>query len=161
MAGGRRGPAPKPTAIRLVRGNPGKHQITGREPRPKAGVPRAPEWLPDDARPIWRRLSDQLKDMGVLTLAESDAMAGYCTTFLQWRRASEFLDKHGMTYPLRDGGGRVKCLVAFPEVAIARNALLLLKAYQQEFGMTPAARTRIQLERADAPQDEATEIIGY
>ena len=31
----------------------------------------------------------------------------------------------------------------FPQVAIARNLLQVLQRYQQEFGMTPSARTRL------------------
>jgi phage terminase small subunit len=34
----------------------------------------------------------------------------------------------------------------FPQVAIARNLALLLKSYQQEFGLTPSARTRLSVE---------------
>jgi hypothetical protein len=33
----------------------------------------------------------------------------------------------------------------FPQVSIARNLLLILKAFYQEFGMTPAARSRIEV----------------
>ena len=63
----------------------------------------------------------------------------------RWRQAEEFLDQHGMVYPLRDEKGNVRCMQQFPQVSIARNLLLLIRSFLQEFGMTPAARTRIEL----------------
>ena len=34
-------------------------------------------------------------------------------------------------------------MAQFPQVAIARHLLQVLRAYQQEFGLTPAARPRL------------------
>ena len=42
----------------------------------------------------------------------------------------------------------------FPQVSIARNLLLVLRAYQQEFGLTPAARSRIAVQDAGDDLDE-------
>ncbi len=39
-----------------------------------------------------------------------------------------------------------------PQVSIARNLLQLLRGYQQEFGLTPSARSRIQV--AGAPDED-------
>ncbi len=36
---GQRGPAPKPTALRILEGNPGKRPLNASEPRPRAGRP--------------------------------------------------------------------------------------------------------------------------
>ncbi len=39
----------------------------------------------------------------------------------------------------------MRCMQQFPQVSIARNLILILKSFYGEFGMTPAARTRIEL----------------
>ncbi len=83
--------------------------------------------------------------MRVLTTVDCDALVSYCQTYARWRAAEEFLAKHGDVYPLRDESGRVRYMQQFPQVAIARNLLTLLKAFYQEFGMTPASRTRIEV----------------
>lgn len=141
---GRRGPPPKPTALKILAGNPGKRPLNPREPQPSAQAPRCPAWLPKEAKREWRRIVPELEAMRVLTRVDGDALTAYCQTYARWRAAEEFLVQHGEVYPLRDESGKVRCMQQFPQVSIARNLLLLLRAYQQEFGLTPAARTRVQ-----------------
>ena len=142
---GRRGPPPKPTALKLMAGNPGKRPLNKREPRPRRTTPRCPAWLNKNAKTVWRRMVPELRDMGVLTVVDGEALAAFCQTYARWREAEEFLTKHGLVYPLRDEKGHVRCMQQFPQVSIARNMLLALKAFYQEFGMTPASRSRIEV----------------
>ena len=83
--------------------------------------------------------------MKVLTVADGDALAAYCTTYARWQQAEEFIAKHGVAYPIRDDKGQIRFMQPFPQVAIARSLLQLVKTYQQEFGLTPSARTRIEV----------------
>lgn len=141
---GRRGPPPKPTALKILAGNPGKRPLNPREPQPSAQAPRCPAWLSKEAKREWRRIVPELEAMRVLTRVDGDALTAYSQTYARWRAAEEFLVQHGEVYPLRDESGKVRCMQQFPQVSIARNLLLVLRAYQQEFGLTPAARTRVQ-----------------
>lgn len=52
---GKRGPAPKPTALRVLHGDR-KDRINDAEPQPAEGEVTAPEELSDDARAIWDQL---------------------------------------------------------------------------------------------------------
>ncbi len=142
---GRRGPPPKPTALKLLAGNPGKRPLNTREPRPAKTAPRCPGWLGAEAKAVWKRLVPDLRRMGVLTVVDGEALASFCQTYVRWREAEDFLDKHGSVYPIRDERGQVRCMQQFPQVSIARNLILILKSFYGEFGMTPAARTRIEL----------------
>jgi len=142
---GRRGPKPKPTALKLIQGNPGKRAINGFEPKPSLVMPVCPKWLDDEAKNCWRRLAPKLKNMGVLTQIDGDALANYCDAWSRWKRATEFLQKNGDVYTLKDDAGQPKCVAQWPQVAIARNMVLVLNRYQQEFGLTPASRSRISL----------------
>ena len=63
----------------------------------------------------------------------------------RWIRAEQFIEKHGECYPLKDGNGKTKCLAAFPQVATANKLGMLLTRMEAEFGMTPSARSRIQV----------------
>ena len=143
---GRRGPPPKPTKLKLLAGNPGKRPLNHREPQPRRTAPRCPTWLGMEARAVWKRMVPELRRMGVLTVIDGEALAAFCQTYARWRRAEAFLEKHGDVYPLRDENGRVRYMQQFPQVAIARSLLLVLKTFYQEFGMTPSARTRIEIE---------------
>ncbi len=155
---GRRGPPPTPTRIKMLRGNPGKRPLNYREPQPEKNAPRRPVWLSADAKRAWKRLVPQLKRMRLLTAADGDALVAYCQTWSRWKRAEEFLEKHGDVYPIRDEVGRVRCMQQFPQVAISRNLAQLLKAYQQEFGLTPSARTRIEVQDPEEEESESMQL---
>jgi P27 family predicted phage terminase small subunit len=139
----RRGPPPQPTTLRLLKGNPGKRSINTREPRPPTATPPCPRWLSREAKRAWRETVPVLKGMRILTRIDRDALAAYCQTYARWKAAELFLDQHGEVYPLRDEKGNVRCMQQFPQVSIARGSLQILRSYQQEFGMTPSARTRV------------------
>lgn len=142
---GRRGPPPKPTALKVLAGNPGKRPLNTREPQPRKDAPRCPVWLDAEAKAVWRRLVPELKRMGVLTFVDGDALAVYCDTWARWKRAVQFIHENGEVYTIKDDAGRVKYVQQFPQVAIARNLSTSLNRYQQEFGLTPASRTRVQV----------------
>ena len=148
---GERGPIPKSNELRLLTGG------ATRPARPKsagaASAPRCPDWLDDECKAVWRSVVADLKTLGVLDRADVHSLACYCRTFVRWQKAEAFLDKHGEVIAIKDNEGRVKCLQQVPQVAIARSCLEVLTRYQREFGMTPAARSRMVIER-EAPQDE-------
>ncbi len=148
---GRRGPPPKPTALRLLQGNPAKRPINDAEPKPTKALPRCPDWLPANAKSEWKRVARLLRQLGLLTCADADALTVYCQLYSRWRAAEEFLAKHGEVYPLRDDKGQVRYMQAFPQVSIARQLAQLVRCYQQEFGLTPSARSRVRVEAPAAP----------
>ena len=141
---GRRGPPPQPTSLKLLRGNPGKRPINRREPKPPPGAPSCPRWLNAEAKRIWRETVPVLKEMRILTRADRDALTSYCVSYAQMKSAQQFLDQHGVVYSLRDEAGKIKYMAPFPQVAIVRSCLQVLRAFQGEFGMSPAARMRVQ-----------------
>lgn len=153
---GRRGPAPTPTAILERRGSE-RAKRRRNEPQPEKGAPRCPAWLDRDAKTVWRQLIPQLDAIGVLTKIDGNALARYCRLFVRWRQCDEFIREHGETYTIEDGDKQVKCSQQFPEVGILNRLCAQLLKIEQEFGLTPAARTRIQVTPRPAVQAEGKE----
>jgi len=155
---GRRGPVPTPTATLKLRGST---LVTRRreqaEAQGPAGTPRCPDWLDKDGQIVWRQLVPQLKAMHVLTRIDAHALARYCRLWGRWRKAEAFIDQHGEMYPIKDDAGKVKCLQQWPQVAIAGKLAQQLTRLEQEFGMTPSSRTRIQVGRPAAAEFDAKE----
>lgn len=144
---GRRGPRPLPTEHLKARGSAlATKERQSREAKGPAGMPTCPSWLDADAKRMWRSLVPMLRAMRVLTKIDGNALARYCRTWSRWRKAEEFIDKNGEAYPLRDADGKVKYLQQWPQVAIAHKLALQLTRLEQEFGMSPSARSRIQAE---------------
>ena len=158
---GRRGPPPQPTSLRHLRGNPGKRRIDGREPQPKLEAPTCPQWLSARAKRVWRDLVPVLKGMRILTRVDRDALTVYCQMFARWRGAEEFIDQHGEIYPVRDAQGNVTRMKLYPQVGVASTLLQVVRSYQQEFGMTPSARTRMhEIPGPQDPSDDEERFFG-
>lgn len=157
---GRRGPSPKPTALRILQGNPGKTKLNSAEPQPPV-APEAlspPAWLVPEAKEAWTRLRP---DLPWLSLADVDLFAAYCASYARWREAEAFLELNGLTQDIRDDGvkgkpGPVKCVQQWPQVAIAKQSLLMMCKIGGELGLSPAARTRIHVEPPDKSAADRT-----
>jgi P27 family predicted phage terminase small subunit len=139
----RRGPAPTPTKIKAARGS-WRAKINRREPAPEPGAPPRPQWLAVEARAYWDELVPELLRLGVLSLIDAKALARYCQTWARWRKADEWIQQHGLTYPIKDKDGNVAAVQQWPEVGIFNKLSAQLLRLEQEFGLTPAARTRVQ-----------------
>lgn len=138
---GHRGPAPTPTNIINLRGNPGKRATNKNEPKPKPGA-SCPAWLDEVARKEWRRIAPELKRLKLLTLVDRTALAAYCQSYSRWYEAEQVVLDEGMTIKTKLGN-----VIQHPAVGIANQAMKQMYKFMAEFGMTPAARTRISVDK--------------
>ena len=76
-----RGRKPKPTAVKVLEGNPGKRSLNTNEPKPVKKAPRCPAWLEDEAKKEWKRMAKQMEQLGILTEIDMAAFAGYCQAY--------------------------------------------------------------------------------
>ena len=91
------GRKPKPTALKVLEGDRGKgrRSLNEHEPVPPRGGVKCPSWLLPEAKKEWKRLAASLEAMGVLTMADLTAFAGYCQAYARWREAEDFITQHG------------------------------------------------------------------
>jgi len=142
------GPRPKPTAqLKLSGSRIAKYNRLG-EPEPGLGVPPRPEWLSDSAVEVWDQVVKILSNMQVLTVADGLMISRYCELWVDWRDANSWIRQHGTTYPLKNADGTVKYHVQLPQVSIRNNVGRELRAIECEFGLSPSARTRINVDHA-------------
>jgi len=112
------------------------------EPKPEVIRPSCPAWLAKEGKREWRRISKELEALGLLTRVDRAALAAYCQCYARWVEAEAALVKQG-------GGMTLTCttdkgnLIQHPAVGIANKAMAEMRSFLTEFGMTPAARTRI------------------
>jgi len=142
----------KPTALKLIRGNPGKRALNGEEPKPKLEIPPPPEWMSAEAKAEWDYVAGQLYAVGCLTGIDRGALAAYCQAYGRWVQAERALNecaKHdtassGLLVDIGKEQYRRN-----PLVAIANDAMAALVKYSVEFGMTPSARSRIHAQKPE------------
>ena len=133
-----RGRKPKPTALKVLEGNPGKRPLNDREPVPPKAKLKCPAWLLPEAKKEWKRLASSLEAMGVLTMADLTAFEGYCQAYARWKEAEAFITQHGSIFQTPSG-----YVQQVPQVSIAQQNLKIMQSFCSEVGLTPATRARI------------------
>ena len=139
-----RGRKPKPTALKILQGNPGKRALNLEEPDFGVGVPPKPDYFDKYASDEWDALVSILVPARVLTKGEIGILVVTCDAYSQFRQSLAFLKrKRSQSYDASSiqGGHNYK---TYPEVS-QRN--IARKQYQlglAELGLTPSARTKVK-----------------
>ena len=152
-----RGRKPKPTALKVLEGNPGGRPLNPNEPKPAKKAPRCPSWLEDEAKKEWRRMGKTLEQMGLLTEMDMAAFAGYCQAYARWKEAEEFITQHGSIVKTPSGYWQ-----QVPQVSIAQTYLKIMNKFAEQFGLTPSSRSRIiaSNDSSGSAVDEMEELLG-
>lgn len=151
-----RGRKPKPTAVKVLEGNPGKRSLNTGEPKPEKKAPRCPAWLEDEAKKEWKRMAKQLEHLGILTEIDMAAFAGYCQAYARWKEAEEFITQHGTIVKTPSGYWQ-----QVPQVSIAQQYMKQMTKLCEQFGLTPASRSRIVADtKRNEYIDEMDAILG-
>ncbi len=156
MAGRR----PRPTTLKLVSGNPGKRAINKKEPKPKRVIPSCPDYLPQVSQVAWGRLSVVLDRMGVLTEADAAAMERMVDCYADIIECRKLIQRDGRTYKVTAQNGFDELIKANPAVAMLRAADAQFKAYLVEFGLTPAARSKVHASDDQEDEDPLAKYFG-
>lgn len=141
---GRRGPQPKPVALKLLEGNPGKRPLRAKVAAAPASAVSCPAWLTGEARAEWRRLAPPLTKAGLLTPLDRSAFATYCESFASWKQCLHVVEVNGPLYLSATGR-----LLARPEVGMAQTFAKEVRELAAQFGMTPAGRARLEVNQEE------------
>jgi P27 family predicted phage terminase small subunit len=148
-----RGRKPKPTVLRELTGNAGKRPLNHNEPKPRAGIPSCPKHLDQEARKEWRRITKVLCAIGLLTHADRAGLAAYCQCYSRWVKLEGVVQQLGECLPEIAEGKPTGRMLPNPYLGALNRALLLMRSYLSEFGLTPASRTRLSI--VPPPQENA------
>lgn len=135
----RRGPAPKPAALKLVDGNTrklGRKKFAAEiaaEPTPQRGFPECPPHLTGHARIGWDRLTENLLFMGLD--AQVDALAIQAAATLYGRATDVDLALVGPEPMSDEERDRLEM--------ISRRSWTLYRQYAGDLGANQAARARL------------------
>ena len=158
MPGGR---PPVPTAIKELRGNPGKRALNHDEPNFATDGLTCPRWLTLEARKEWRRVAKLLREQRVVTAADRGALAAYCQSYARWQEAESKLND-GLTQeiPICDRRGNVVGSkdVARPEISVAQQYQRLMVAAASRLGLDPSSRSKVSVVR-DEEKNPILELL--
>ncbi len=143
------GPSPQPTALKLLRGNPGKRPLNKNEPKPGEFRAKAPNTLNDDGKKEWKRIVPILKRMRILTEADYLALGNLCWAFQTAAQAQRDLAKAGLLYKTQSG-----YIQPSPLMSIITQNMGIVNKLLAEFGMVPGSRSRLNAAPQDAPKSK-------
>lgn len=137
---GKRGPLPKPTALRKAEGNVGRLPIHPDEPQPLVEKPRCPQHLSKIARRHWHMILPLLYNLGLIAKIDLSTFAAYCQNYGRWVKAERELAKEGEGEVITSKHGQS---YQSPWLSISNKCLELQKHYESSFGLSPATRVRL------------------
>lgn len=148
------GRRPLPTAVKKLRGNPGKRPLDDREPRPAKAerTPGAPRWLTEEARQTWRQLTPGLHRTGLLSEVDTMSLGMLCEAYALFIKARQVVADEGILAISINGS-----VYQHPAIGLMNRARADVYQWGREFGMMPAARSGIVLNPAGEPDDELAE----
>lgn len=138
------GPAPKPTALKILAGNPGHRKLNDAEPQFGNDMPECPRHLTGEAKREWFRVITELHQAGLLKTVDRGALAGYCQTWARWVASEQALKKEELVLETEKGYRYQN-----PRIGIANAALDEMRKFMVEFGMTPASRSRVRVQKPE------------
>lgn len=129
------GPTPKSNVTELK---------TAGQNKPQFIAPDCPEHLYGAAREEWFRIIVLLEKYKLITEIDTAALALYCVSYGRWQdaeaRIQEIKTKGGDGLMVKAPSGYP---IQNPYLAIANRAMEDCHRYLQQFGLSPAARTRV------------------
>ena len=144
---GKRGPAPEPSIVKYIRGNPSKTALNPAEPTPDLLAVECPPpaWLEGAALEKWHEVAPVLAGMRVLTVADTETLARYCALWEQWKKNYDIVRKGADVLLLRDDAGAVRYMQSTPYATQMTKLAEKLLRIEQEFGLTPSSRSQITI----------------
>jgi len=140
------GRKPKPTALKIQDGNPGRRPLNTDEPKPIEGLPDCPDHLDDEARAEWDRLGPQLVREHRMAIVYRAGLAAYCAAWSRWVTAEREIQKFGMVIQAPSG-----YLIQSPYVGISNRAWDQLMRALSELGISPTSQAKVSKVEATTP----------
>lgn len=152
------GPRTQPTALKTLRGNPGRRPLPKNEPQPEISrqCPAPPAYLPTGAKKIWKTEAPKLHRLGILTEADISAFAMCCLVLWRHIEAEKMMQprynkqlKHAISEIEQKTGEKTQQTLAGAVrkggiysvwLNMSHKSMEMAMKYLSEFGMTPSAR---------------------
>jgi len=139
------GPAPTPTAILKLRGNPHVKRKRRGEPAATTGKPRDPEWFSAEAKSLFDRCVTIMSRMDMLGEIDEFSLVRFSNTYVRWCRVCQDIDEQGEEVGL---------------VRLEAGLSATLGKLEPQLGMTPSGRTRIRVESKPKADKSKARFFG-
>ena len=130
----------KPTHLKAVQGTERKDRANPNEPTASTAIPVAPDYLSSRAVEKFMQLCAILDGMGIASRDDNDALAILSALLIEIEEDVVLLESVGRYYMPSEESGIIR---AHPAVASVASGRQRAQALLNEFGLTPAARSKV------------------
>lgn len=164
------GRKPKPTALKILTGNPGHRPLNQDEPQPKRGIPTMPKWLKPFpfAAKEWKAEAKILDNMGVMTEADARALAERAYIAYKIQKLALDIEQEGDTIEVKainnEGEEIILNIKTNPKVVQLKALLSEYRQYGSLLGLDPSSRSRLKTDnpkKKSKAQSFRDRKIGY
>lgn len=143
----------KPTRTKILQGTFRKHRAAVNEPDPPVvdRVPPPPRHLSLEAKKLWKHLARKLKDLGLLTALDLPSLEICCFNWGLYQELRKAILRRSRSF---SSYLKVRNSQTALEYTAMKEAFRLYKAFAVEFGLSPAARSRIDLKIPKKPAED-------
>lgn len=166
----RTGFPPKPPQIQLAEGDPrkiGKKKLRERirrEVQATRGLPECPKHVLGLAREVWEFWVRELEYMDLDRRPDAVMLEGAVVNYARAVSADAILEVEGITVKTpvtnRVGDTIGHRITKHPAVSVSRDSWSMVRSFCIEFGLTPAARTRLPLRAKPAETVDLMKILS-
>ncbi|HIF9075729.1 TPA: phage terminase small subunit P27 family [Photobacterium damselae] len=154
------GPAPKPTVLKLIQGNPGKRPINKNEPQPPKtkGKVRAPRRFNRESKKWFNDIVKRAESMGVMTDVDDIGVEMLVDAYAEYLALCEIIENAGFVYVTKGTKGQ-KSIKANPAVVMRADAWKRISSMLQQFGLTPSSRSKINTDKPESEGDILDDLL--
>ena len=138
-------------------------ELAEREPKAERGLPPCPDHLMGRARDAWHFWSEELAQMKLDHRPDAHALECLCSAYALASTAADDIALHGTIIEepvVVDGQVVGMRRRKNPAVEIANAAWRNVRGFCSDFGFSPAARTRIALEKPDTTEQDLMKLLS-
>ena len=135
-----------PDHLKVIAGTARPDRMNSDAPAANLGTAEPPEWLSERATEIFSQLSATLHGMGIASPDDQAALAMLASRLEEIEICTAVIEDAGRTYCTTATSGD-KLVRARPEVSMRSEALRHAQSLLAEFGLTPAARSKVSAGR--------------
>lgn len=134
-----------PANVHLINGNPSKKRfsVLADGSRVPVEIPLMPRHLDAGAKREWKIIVPELEKLGLLARIDRPALAMYCVAFSRWEKAElkiKELQEKGLIDDTPNGHKQISVWLQ-----IANRAMEQVKGSLGDFGMSPSARAKVNV----------------
>jgi P27 family predicted phage terminase small subunit len=149
--------------LTVLRGNPSKKPLNTNEPVVPSGDPTMPAGLSAAAVAVWAELAPICAAMRTLTAADVRTFATLCELQASFQAVTASKDGRELFRLEQQDTDDPKSpmeIVIDAALKAERDTAAALRPYYELFGLSPVARARISVPKADTPASKWERLIG-